>query len=427
MFPKYIPLSGADMLMLAFDRIQRRAAHRGNVCALALRFEDLSAARDCAQRVQNQAAYHYLHSLRLRSGVLRSWWSPARKKRSRSGIEELALLKPGDLTTFIAHADCRPRRDPPFRMVLIQSAGHEGTLLFFWHHALLDARGAEYLISSLLAAAPVDPEKLWRPQKRSWSFSDALKMKRHIFEAAAFPISNLTTPGKPLRKFRYHRIHFSVEETKLIDSRCRNLGAEVFKSSVYLSAAARGATAVLAERGRAAHPLHLVVPHNLRRRKKDAFLSNQVSFLFYRIAAKRLSSMELGIGHLIDASTAVIAANLHHACVGMLNLAAWLPSSQVEKLLRRPSRGELATFYFSDTGELDLGLASGLLRDAVHYPPHFAPPGFTTVFTRFAGRLTVMIVAAESTLSESELKLLERSLRIDLTPKECSLDRASTN
>ena len=413
-FPDRVPLSGGDRLMLAFDAQHRRIGGRGNICAFAAAFDSTQSAREVFERVRNSPLILWLTSLRLCRSLLGLHW---KQTDAPPRYTMLAFTDDDALFDYVTAQDFDPVRSAPFSVMLANLGANRAVLLFMWHHALTDARGAESIIASLLfPAADIPP--VWKPVRHAFSWGALRRIRRHIFSVAAEPRTSLARDEIDSRaRFRYRRIHLTEAETAAADDAGKALGAQAFRSSIHLAAVCRAVFELLGERGnKHVDDFFLTVPHSLRRFAGAPLLGNRISYLFYRIPIARLTDDRAAVHHLIDASTSIIENELHRACDSFLRAVEVLPLRFVCRLLPRPSGGRMATFSFSDTGELFAGkdtVSIGLV-DAFHLPPHFTPPGFTAVFTRLNGRLTIMLVAGRDVVTDAELDGIENDLRISL-------------
>jgi hypothetical protein len=153
------------------------------------------------------------------------------------------------------------------------------------------------------------------------------------------------------------------------------------------------------------------VPHDLRR--KGAPLANQLTVLFYRL--QHTNSLEEAANLLLTQSQQMIERGVHKHFQSFLKAVTLLPHALLVRVLKIPTAGQFASFYFSDTGDsLSTLLEATGGVDGVHYPPHFSPPEFTVVFSRVRERQTVMVVAGMKHGTEGALDRFERELRREL-------------
>ncbi len=419
-FPSRIALNGADYLMLAFDRYTRREYGNGNTCHLLLDLADNGFERKFRDRVATLPLLHWLNSLRLRipwHGAA-PFWEAAR--HAEAPIIETTTWEFEATRLFDYCID--PRNDAPIRFRLFGES-ESRKLLFSWHHALVDAHGAEMLLE-LVGARETrgDAIALFTPNPQGSTigrkFKQARAARSAIFAAAASPrYQSVRIPSSSYENLRYRRIYFSPEETAQIDAVADTLHATFTKSCFYLCVVARAIFSVLESRGECA-PLYIPVPHDMRRSKKGVMsLSNQVTFLYFRIEPAKLRTLSSGIEYLVQNMQVMIERELHRANLTFLELAKNIPLSTYEKLLRAPAGGTVASCFFSDTGDSLSKIqefCGTRVQDAIHYPPQICPPGITAVFSRFNGALSIMLPYADDCFNVREIRLIEESIREDL-------------
>ncbi|MCC6954091.1 MAG: hypothetical protein IT290_08235 [Deltaproteobacteria bacterium] len=409
-----LPLRGADYLMLAFDGILRNHTGRGNVCALAFEFSDAQQAESLIEPLLRSSQFLALNTLRLkRRGFTYCWRTSHRGVRSPI----VCSLECSQLPQFIAHHDIDPFTDAPLQVVLVHFSTGHSALVFFWHHALTDARGGELLISSMLAGEDIEFELPKR--RRRTALADANKLRREIFRASAAPLRGVT-PGRlgSERDLRYMNVTFTAEETRQVDATARSLGLEMFPAVLTLAASARALAAVCDIRRDAPGAFQVTVPHSLRRAGARKPLSNDSSYLFFRILPETLGDLKTAATSLLDQSTAMIREGLHLACPTLLDAARFIPLTLYRRFLGQPSGGRFASFYFSDVGEMfSLRPLDGALSatvSATHYAPHYAPPGLSVVFSRFRGALRLHIPFCPGAIAAAEIDDFVRLVRADL-------------
>jgi len=401
-------LGSIDRFMLAFDGEFRRRTGRGNICVIAVHLASSEAAAARAAAVAAHPLFKALGSLRLAGHRWVESGPPA----------EPTTISGSDLDGIVAGWDMDPQRDAPLQLRVVVEE-NRSTLLCAWHHALVDAHGGELIWLDLLqGTAP--PELLAGAghapaQSLLRALAAARPARRHILEAARAPIAWLAAPHRVTGAVHYHHLTFSPEETLRVLDTARRLHVELFQSTLCLAAVARGVGAILTDRGVKIEDLHVPVPHDLRRPPLRASLSNNLSFLFYRIPAKTLGSLEATTHAILDQAHSSIATGLHKAGRSFMEVVRPLPDRLYRSLLLHPTRGGFASFFFSDTGRtLDrFDEVPGIL-DVQHYPPNFAPPGFTAVLSRFRGSLRCVVIYTTGVVEPAELLRFEHSLRGDL-------------
>jgi NRPS condensation-like uncharacterized protein len=403
-----------DAFMWAMDRGMRRVGSNGNICHLLITLAQGAPLHELAQALSALPVLRYLQQLVARrtfTGALR-WEVLHVRRESPCALWQLSTRR--ELEEAIVRHRLQPRRDPPFGFVLLPQYEGGPALLFYWHHALCDARGGEQLVQ-LLAQGCQDEVVLPRviaPESVRETVRRARSINQHIFRQAAPPITKIPSSRSDAARQRYAKIRFSAVETERIDALSRALTGGIFPMALYLAATARGVAAI------APGPLFIPVPQDMRRTTREKSpLSNQVSFVFFRIDARADET-------LADTTNGVIA-QLHQAIAeqhpqGMrafLRLIARLPAWLGWRVIEQPLKGHPASVYFSHIG-VSLGELTTFhgvpVQDATHYPPHLAPPGFTAVWARYRHELEVTVCYDEQALAAGACDLFRHQLYTDL-------------
>lgn len=406
--------NGCDAFMWGMDRAMRCAGSSGNICHLLLTLPAGAPLNDLSQTISELPLMRFLARLvarRTLTGALR--WEPTRPgSRSPAQIWELSTTP--ELEVAILRHRLDVRRSPPFGVVLLPQYECGPSLLFFWHHALCDARAGEQLVQ-LLAQACQDevvlPSAIVRESVRE-SLMRARSINRLIFRKAAAPVARFGSTRSVVSKQRYAKIRFSIQETAKIDALSRAITGGIFPMALYLSATARSVAAICPG------PLFIPVPHDLRRMTREKSpLSNQVSFLFFRIDA--------GAQETLAETTNGVIAQLHEAIseqhaqgmLSFLRLIARLPAWLAWRVIEQPLNGHPASVYFSNIGASlpDLSTFHGVpVLNATHYPPHLSPPGFTTVWSRYREALEVTVCYDHEACADDAFELFRQRLYQDL-------------
>jgi len=100
--------------------------------------------------------------------------------------------------------------------------------------------------------------------------------------------------------------------------------------------------------------------------------------------------------------------------MGELEMFKPLPLRYYVHHLGKPTRGKMATFSFSDSGETCAGMKElwgGEIREVTHLVPTWRPPGLTIVFLRFRNRLSAVLSTVDDCVKPAEIDSLERDIR----------------
>ncbi len=421
--PTRVPLTGPDFLLLAFDRAMQRASAHGNVCHLVLELEGRLELQALAELVEGSEWLGWLARLRYRAGwpwQLPSWHHDATRpplELAEANLEDLEQVP----SLFRHGLDVR--REAPLSLLLVHGPAHDA-LVVRWHHAVFDAHGMETLISSLgdgtvsaelvCGATPVVsasvPARLLEAKKARdflWTAS-----KRVSFLAPAIQ--------PPEAELHFRQLVFDRAETVRIDARAREFGALVTRSAFHLAVATDALARVCRARS-CSEEMLVPTPLDLRRRgQAGPMLGNRISLLFYRVPLAP-TDLRVAVTGLTEQMRGLMRARLPRAYIALLSFCRWLPAAFLLPIVRLPTRGRMATFGFSDTGEVlpdTPELAGRPIQAATHYPANMHPPGITMVFSRHAGRTRICLSWMDGSLMREEADAVLAALREGLLVRE---------
>jgi hypothetical protein len=438
--PRQIRLAPGDYFMHGQDRRMRQAGLPGNVCCAVIRLEN---GFDIGRLRRNLAAspvldwlsrVHIVRPLPIVPALWRTTDHPRNvlfEHADQNGSAGDAWSLPPAVSARELHA----ARGPGLAFDVLRHADGTSHLYLSWNHTLLDARGLDLLLSHLNSdtAEKRDAavQNLISPKQKKWDLAGwwpNVKMARGsiewLNESGSEPLFSLVPPGpRPAScRNRYRVATFTEEETARIDARCQQLNAGFRRSHVYLAASLRALHAIAERRGNKDGAYLIPVPHDTRRRGAGGpIFSNHLSILFYRIEPKMAGRLGDILGELSRQMTNQIRDKFPESCMAALDMFKPLPLGFYVRHLGKPTRGKIATFCFSDSGETCAGtteLWGGRIMDVTHLVPAWRPPGLTVVFLRFARRLSAQISSVDDCLSPAEADGFERDMRRALLEEE---------
>lgn len=414
-------LNGCDTFMLAMDAAMRRDGSCGNVCHLLLSFSSETDLAGVAAKFSSHPAFKFTSSLRLTTPLLRApRWKESKDTHTAITFDN-SIRSAQELENHILSHKVDARTSSPFGCLALPHYESGPSLLFFWHHALCDAHGGELLVkllssSSEASAHSVIPTIVPAPSLRA-AFRRAHRTKRHIFTKAKGPLARFTRDALTLPSLRYQKIRFSSDETAAIDALSKKLTGGMFPTALYLAATTRAATSIDSARD-LQKPLFIPVPYDIRRATKQRSpLSNQVSFVFFRIVASSTTTLSDATNEIIAQLHDTIAGEHQHGMLDFLRFIRRLPSRAFWRIIEQPAQGHPASLYFSDIGSSLSSLESVQgtpVSYATHYPPIVAPPGLTTVWSRYRGNLEVTICYDTAAIPTPKIAQFEEQVRRDL-------------
>lgn len=422
--PVEIPLSGADVALLAMsDGMRGRLGHEAS-CRLVLRVEDHVDPDVLGMRLKTSPTWRWLTSLRLGVGSDRR---PAWRVDADAPDAPMRLyFREDDASLWAAVAGPEgqvgdPRRTAVVRLDLHHVADGTSAVVLTWHHTAFDARGAEMLLAALaddaldtveptrwLAAPPARDEGLWTrlmTAKRARDFLIRVALGAVAFlaprriEAAESPI--------------WRRRVVAADRVVQADAYATSLGAALLRSAWHLVAVGRALEPVLCERGVRGRDLLVPMPQDRRRRgARGPLFGNHISTLFYRVPRATLADARAAVQHVGEQLRAHMKSELPAAYLVLLDMIRGAPGWLLRLLMGLPTLGRIATFGFSDTGRsLDLLTAfrGHAVLEAIHLPANLAPPGLTVIVSRHQDRMVLCAVGLPDVLDADGLDgLLER-------------------
>ena len=418
------PLNGCDAFMLAMDSGMKRDGSSRNVCHLLVTLAPGADLSKCIEQLSLSPALNEVIRLRLSTSLLRTpRWIITLSATSRHSISSLeSCVEELDLQRLILASTLDPKREAPFGVIALPRFCSGPSLLFYWHHALCDAHGGEELVRRIVSSTHGTLSNLTpttTPQvPRHEAARRAQHTKRLIFKKSSPTIARLARNTSQAPLHRFARIAFTEEQTEKIDAGVRKLTGGMFPSALFLAATARAFSRTLPLGTSDDRPLFIPVPHDMRRTtKQPSPLSNQVSVAFFRLEPTQDNKLVDTTNDVIGQLQETIAEHHHHGMLDFLRFVRRLPSRLLWKVIEYPTAGHPASFYFSDIGASLSRLETACgeeVRYAAHYPPNLAPPGFTTVWSRYRGRIEVTLCYDQTSLSEQNLSAFIENINNEL-------------
>jgi hypothetical protein len=438
--PRQIRLAAGDYFMHGQDRRMRRYGLPGNVCRVALRLDGGLDADLLRRRVAESPILDWLARVRIVRSLplMPPRWEAAAEPKTIFHEHNGAAANgagPGSLPPAVADRDLHSAEGPSLALDLVSHTDGSKDLVISWNHALMDARGVEFLLRHLNAgdAAKSAPtvDDLINPAQQVWNLSkwwDSVKLARGsmnwLRKSGREPLFTLMPGPRPAGPCRGQQrlISFTEAETARIEARCHNLNAAFRRSQLYLASSIRALHTVAQARGNKDGAYLMPVPHDMRRRGGNGpIFSNQLSILFYRIEARQAASLREAIAELTRQMMNQIRDRFPEACMAALDMFKPLPLDYYVRHLGQPTRGKFASLCFSDSGETCAGMShmlGGRISEVTHLVPTWRPPGLTVLFWSFSGRPRVLLSWVDDCLSSSEVRVLEQGLRSALLEEE---------
>ncbi|HAS17203.1 MAG: hypothetical protein A2Y48_08005 [Nitrospirae bacterium RIFCSPLOW2_12_42_9] len=434
--PGYVRLTGGDFFNLAMELGTASPTPPANICRLILHLDGHLDARLLREAVRNTGTEDWLANARWSRPI--PFFIPRWKVNgSKNGflIHENNINEEGprELPRSVLSRKVSPFSPPAFAFDIIYYPSGKSSLVFTWHHALMDARGAEMLLTYIdrlgNGKGTGQPILFDRPPTLKEDVSTWLRFlvrsyfaRKAIHTAARYcraPIATIETTELRRGKDQGYRIFsFDREETALIDHACIRSVANFRISIHYLAATIRALDKVIYSRG--CKPAAYVVPVPQDTRKRGSLgpvFGNQITFLFFRAEQEDISSMNRLVRVLVKQMTDQIRGMTPESFTTTMELFRNLPMGIFSLQAAGPTKGQIASLFFSFPGETCPDLDNFLnipVLEALHLPPVSVPPGLSIIFNRYRGGISIVLSFVEGCLDPEELDLLEVSIRKEL-------------
>ncbi len=424
-FPEYIELNGADCFLLQLDRIMLRTSGRNNVCTFVVSLKQKIELDELELYLSNNPAYQWITRLRIKKGLpfsLINWVFDAALPVPR--VKQFQFEENDSVPESLLATTIRIKNQSPFKIDLVQISNSKSLLIFTWHHVLMDAHGGESFIYTLGKKRSINDAELLVEEKSKLlplgqRANIAQKMKNFLHEKSQLPLFSLYKKKAIVKEntpvLRYRVISFTEEQTRQIKESARLQGAGFLLSAFYLAATTCSVVHIQQLRGSIEGDVLIPVPLDRRKRGVDApIMGNQVTFLFYRIPQKVLSDVQACTAELINQMKTLMRIDSPNHYLIMMGFLRRIPGFFYRLMLKKPTKGLMASFFYSDTGESLQKyeqLFDRSVESAIHYPPTMYPPGLTFVFSRFRGSLQITLGYIEQVISDKEVDQLFIHLR----------------
>lgn len=431
-----IELTGSDYFLFAMDRLMGHSPGPDNLSRTFLELEGPVDCESFSDSLRSQSLLQWIVNVRKSRNIfftIPSWRQDRQEKLVPVKIRnnDRASVHEPDTYTSFSRVFSPDLVDCPLFFELVQDAGtHRTCCVLNWDHTLMDAHGAEMLLEHLA----VDGNDLQKERELFFGndnninkrvapdekflrrLSFARESVHYISNASTLPIATFKARKKKSpAKDEYFSVCFSKDETKKIDSNCHKMGMGYYQSLYFLAASVMAIQIIRQKRGESDLPYFVPVPFNLRKKgcTGPAF-SNNVSFLFYRISCDELVDVNRIILSLKEQMKEQVAAAVPYSYAEMMSIFRRLPLPVYSWLLSGPTKGQLASFFFSYTGECCPKMKTFLgypIRQVTHLAPTTNIPGLSVVFMRHNNCLKATVSFRNALLSFAELEIFKEIVR----------------
>jgi len=425
-------LGGSDVLMRALDYISSSGDGSGNTCHAALLLNGDENSDKIEGLVKSNAALKMLSQCRVKKSMPLSMPYWVIDKQSRLS---LVWLKPQpeakDLESFIM-----PVIDMGgelLRVSLCKLAAGKLVLLLSWQHTLLDAHGAELLLSELagekdLNIFPAETSKKKGGTKVPFirqlaSFRRVGSKLRQLAEGdgGSNTLAQPFAAGKKALNAPPQRIYLALSriETEQLWEAASKMNADLFRSAFLLALSARSVSNYLRMQSSEANQFLVCVPHDQRKKGSLRQVAhNRLTVLFFRLLRSDLESgLQTSVSNIISQMEQLIKGDFPGDFSRFLLFCRRLPSALYAYILQSPMKQKaFASFCFSYTGKTSLPNAVGAndILDFKHYPPNIDPPGLSVVAFEHKNQLRLCLSFSRSLINSQEQRALKECFQAEL-------------
>jgi hypothetical protein len=218
------------------------------------------------------------------------------------------------------------------------------------------------------------------------------------------------------QNLRSQPIIYSREQTEKILDRASSFTSYMKPMIVFLATSMRAHFAVFKKRGNTDPTLLVPVAVNLREGKKPVYGSH-VSFFWFKATGQDLTSLSSLVESLKQQRLDMIKTSFHELTATALETVKWCPVRMYRRMIRGPFEGELASFFFSYTGELlpdtETFMGTSITR-GTHTPSVPPSPGSSLIFSIHNDRLVVNQIWQDGTVKPTERDLMRQKFESDL-------------
>jgi hypothetical protein len=218
------------------------------------------------------------------------------------------------------------------------------------------------------------------------------------------------------RPTRFRVLEFGPDAAAAIAERADREAGYLLFTPYLVAVTAQALARVIRERGLAGRDL--IVPVSVDQRAAGpagrALFFNHHSFVFFRIPLAALDDRRAVLERIRRQFYEQVREGFAQALVDACGPLRWLPLPWAAHVLRRPMKGQFATFGLAAVGQGGDALPPFMgaeVRNLYHMPLASVPPGLGFAVNRYAGRLNVVLCYRDGVLTDGEADRVEADLR----------------
>ena len=415
----------------------RKEGSVGNICRIAVRLKGVLTAKQLHDKLSLIEGFGAISQIGIKRTVPFSipYWKYYDNGKQLTVAEHSVpkIAEQVKIERLIPTVSLNIKHNAIIGFDLFRYSDRKTDILMSWHHGVMDIRGGLALFSQLSDDNAEEIGFGMVPTTEKQSIIEKIKQLPaallysrksliHIDQVCKEPMTSFApTNDSRSPKDNYMLIRFDKQQTQQIEQNCEQL-ASGYKKSIFSLAAVTRAINTAVQSGIPDKDQTYVVPcpQNLRRRGGQIdILSNQISFLFYRIGSKYLTDLQSTIFTLSEQLMHQVREQFPQSFRKAMDVFRILPVNLYSSILYGPSKGKLASFFFSDIGLLPkINSINGLsVLDLVVPAPAPTTPAFAITSWRFNEMFNICFSYSKNIFTEKESCLIKEKLISDLLGK----------
>ncbi len=414
---KSVKISGTDYFFLVLLQHMKKQGSTSYDCRFIMKLGKHLALEALQAAIQQSQYFELLEQTRLSFPKFKiPRWELTNERIST--IIKTHKSTSDEIPTEVLNKQIELKDDNLYRFDLIHHPTCS-TLVFSWHHILMDGFGANTLLHSLSHTIEnAERNFLVTPAKEGLrqQWSKLMKTKdflKDISKGSLQKIKELNTS----QKVDFVELKFNAKQTAEIKEQVIKHSRGGIDTPYFLGIIALAYYKTLEQRVEKLEDIFVPVPMELRKAgAKGPILSNQHTLLFFRIKANLRNDKAALIKDLNEQFFNQVKTQMPHNYASMINLLRLLPTAWYYKLVKGPNDESLAGFLYSKSPSPNnlSGLLDCHITDATVLPPNTSPPGISFQMMTFGGNLKFVIQFSESCFAKVEIKCILEEMQKEL-------------
>lgn len=408
-------LNGADCFHLMLERNIKKYKTGNNIIRMVMTVNNEEALERITNNIQNSPIINWIANIDLKQPFLfNPYWKYVNKNK------RIPLLSIDGNFRQIPHEILNDNfslnKGPLVRFHQYKTTENQIKLVFSFHHVLLDGRGSGLLIKHLTSESStleIDFNTVFPKQIKRINFVshviNMFRVKKFVEHSMRKPIAHPPQSHSSNIKYFLSVKDFTQSETHVIETNAKNQGAR-FGTNLFQIACCAHAVNLFTGSN---NDLWLPVPYDGRKRGSHGpIISNNISFLFYRISLANNPTISDTVKEIYDQMSHQLKLEIPRKYNELLQFMKFIPKRFYYWMTTSAGKGAISSFLYSSSGEAswDTSHFSEDLSDILLIPPFTYPPGVSITFLRYKGQLKMNIAVANNKIDENNLSLLEDKL-----------------